>query len=109
MNTTKRSTMTALVMEPTPIKYVVLGVAVVLLIIAYLWQINTTTSLGVTQEALRQERAVLLEQQKDLQVEVAALQSIVHLKERVATMALHEVQDVDYIVLSGAAAVAINQ
>jgi len=83
-----------------------LSILLVGLIVAYLWQINATTQLGIELQKLQERRDVALELNRDLQLTVAKYKSIANLEERLDDMPLAQVDELDYIQLTTVEAVA---
>ena len=76
---------------------ITISVLLVLIVSLYLSQINTTTHLGLDAQVVEKNLIESREKKRDLQLEVAEYQSIVHLQDRIADMGLVQVGQVAYI------------
>ena len=76
---------------------IVIAIMFIVSISMYLSQINTTTQLGLQVESIESNLMKSKEISKDLQLEVASLQSITSLQERVQDMKLAQVSHVNYV------------
>lgn len=77
-----------------------LSLLLVVLVVSYLWQINTTTQLGRELNDLQFQFRSTLEVNRELQLTVAQRQSIANLQARLTSLPLAQVNELDYIELS---------
>ena len=74
-----------------------LGVAVLGLVSIYLWQVNSTTQLGIELQKLKKQKDTALELNRDLKLSVAQYKSIANLQDRLSDLSLAQVDELDYI------------
>ena len=96
----KMKLLSSLVSNNMFIANAVVFVGLVGFISLYLLQINTTTQLGLQIKNIETNLIGAQEVGRDLQLEVASLQSITNLQERIQDMELAKVVDVSYVSVS---------
>ncbi len=101
-----KKTVTKIITNPPAYLNILLGFLVLGLVGAYLWQVNSTTQLGVELQNLKKQKSAVSELNRDLQLSVAQYKSIANLEERLNKLSLAQVDELDYIQMSKVESVA---
>lgn len=101
-----KKTVKKIITNPPVYLNILLGFLVLGLVGAYLWQVNSTTQLGVELQNLKKQKSAVSELNRDLQLSVAQYKSIANLEERLNKLSLAQVDELDYIQMSKVESVA---
>lgn len=95
-----KKTVKNIFLNPPVYLNIFLGILVLGLVAVYLWQVNSTTQLGIKLQELKKQKNVALELNRDLELRFAQYKSIASLQDRLSDLSLAEIDDLDYIQLT---------